>query len=44
VRELESLQNIMPKEAQIPMLLGKIYAKLNKKDKAHYYFSIALDL
>lgn len=26
------------------MLLGKIYKKLGKVDKAHYYFSIALDL
>jgi hypothetical protein len=35
---------IMPKEPQIPMLLGKIYKKLNKIEKAHYYFSLALDL
>lgn len=26
------------------MLLGKIYKKLGKTDKAHLYFSAALDL
>jgi len=34
----------MPKEPPIPMLLGKIYKKLGKIDKAHLYFSQALDL
>ena len=44
VQELEALQSLMPKEPPIPMLLGKIYKKLGKTDKAHYYFSLALDL
>jgi hypothetical protein len=35
---------ILPKEPQIPTLLGKIYKKLNKIERAHYYFSLALDL
>jgi anaphase-promoting complex subunit 3 len=34
----------MPKEPPIPMLLGKIYKKLGKIDRAHYYFSLALEL
>lgn len=34
----------MPKEPPIPMLLGKIYKKLGNTEKAHYYFSQALDL
>ena len=34
----------MPKEAPIPLLIGKIYKKMNKTDKAHYYFTLALDL
>jgi len=44
IHELESLQNFMPKEAPIPMLLGKIYKKKGINDKAHYYFNMALDL
>ena len=44
VQELEKLQSLLPKEAPIPMLLGKIYKKLGKVDKAHLYFSQALDL
>jgi anaphase-promoting complex subunit 3 len=44
IQELEALQSLMPKEAPIPMLLGKIYKKLSKNDKAHYYFNMALDL
>lgn len=34
----------MPKEAPIPLLMGKVYKKINKVDKAHYYFTLALDL
>ena len=34
----------MPKEAPIPMLMGKVYKKLGKVDKAHHYFTQALDL
>ncbi len=34
----------MPKEAPIPMLLGKIYKKKGINDKAHFYFNTALDL
>lgn len=44
IKELEALQSLMPKEPPIPMLLGKIYKKLGQKDKAHLYFSQALDL
>ena len=29
IRELEKLQNLMPKEPPIPMLLGKIYKKMD---------------
>jgi hypothetical protein len=42
--ELEKLKNIMPKEAPIPMLMGKIYKKKNMIEKAHYYLTLALDL
>ena len=42
--ELEKLRSLMPKEAPIPMLIGKIYKKKNIIDKAHYYFTLALDL
>jgi len=35
---------MMPKEAPIPTLLGKIYKKLGKIDKAHQHFTLALDL
>jgi hypothetical protein len=35
---------MMPKESPIPMLMGKIYKKQGKTDKAHYYFTLALDL
>ena len=34
----------MPREGPIPMLMGYIYKKLGKKDNAHKFFSIALDL
>lgn len=44
IQELESLQNFMPKEAPIPTLLGKIFKKKGMNDKAHYYFTMALDL
>ena len=42
--ELDKLRILMPKEAPIPILIGKIYKKLGKIDKAHYYFNLALDL
>ena len=42
--ELEKLRIIMPRESPIPILIGKVYKKLDKIDKAHHYFSIALDL
>lgn len=51
IEELEKLQSMMPKEAPIPTLLGKvklrvmqIYKKLGKIDKAHQHFTLALDL
>jgi anaphase-promoting complex subunit 3 len=44
ITELEALRVLMPKEAPIPQLLGKIYKQLGKIDKAHSYFTIALDL
>jgi hypothetical protein len=34
----------MPKESPIPMLIGKIYKKKGNIEKAHYYFTLALDL
>ena len=42
--ELEKLRLMMPKEAPIPILMGKIYKKLNKIDRAHLFFNLALDL
>ena len=42
--ELEKLRSKMPREAPIPMLIGKIYKKKNNIEKAHYYFTLALDL
>ena len=42
--ELESLRSLMPKEAPIPMLMGKIYKNKKNIEKAHYYFTLALDL
>ena len=42
--ELEKLRILMPRESPIPILIGKIYKKTNKIDKAHYYFTLALDL
>lgn len=44
LRELEKLQLMMPKEPPIPILMGKIYKKLNKVEKAHHFFTLALDL
>ena len=44
LRELEKLKLMMPKEAPIPILMGKIYKKLNKIEKALHYFTLALDL
>jgi len=35
---------MMPKEAPIPMLIGKVYKKLKKVDMALKYFTDALDL
>jgi hypothetical protein len=37
--ELEKVRILMPREAPIPTLMGKIYKKLGKIDKAHFYFS-----
>ena len=34
----------MPREAPIPTLIGKIYKNKNIIEKAHYYFTLALDL
>ena len=44
LKELEKLKLIVPKEAPIPILMGKIYKKLNKIEKAHHFFTLALDL
>lgn len=44
LRELEKLKLMMPKEAPIPILMGRIYKKLNKIEKAHHFFTLALDL
>ena len=44
LNELEKLRSLMPREAPIPMLIGKIYKKKNNIEKAHYYFTLALDL
>jgi len=42
--ELEILRTLMPREAPIPQLIGKIYKQLGMIDKAHNYFTLALDL
>jgi len=42
--ELEILRGLMPREAPIPQLIGKIYKQLGVKEKAHYFFTLALDL
>eukprot|EP01017_Pseudomicrothorax_dubius_P032696 TRINITY_DN4303_c0_g4_i2.p1 TRINITY_DN4303_c0_g4~~TRINITY_DN4303_c0_g4_i2.p1 ORF type:complete len:628 (-),score=153.75 TRINITY_DN4303_c0_g4_i2:164-1987(-) len=44
LKELDRLRLLMPRESPIPVLMGKIYKKLGKNDKAHYFFNIALDL
>ncbi len=44
LKELDDLHKMMPKEAPIPMLMGKVYKKLKKNDKALMYFNLALDL
>eukprot|EP01015_Nassula_variabilis_P002144 TRINITY_DN1115_c0_g1_i2.p1 TRINITY_DN1115_c0_g1~~TRINITY_DN1115_c0_g1_i2.p1 ORF type:complete len:422 (-),score=62.91 TRINITY_DN1115_c0_g1_i2:38-1303(-) len=44
LKELEKLRQQIPKEAPIPILMGKIYKKLGRTDKALYFFNIALDL
>lgn len=44
LKELENLRRSMPRESPIPVLIGKIYKKLGQIDKAHQYFTIALDL
>ena len=42
--ELEKLRNLVPKEAPIPLLIGKIYKKKGNIQQAHFYFTLALDL
>jgi len=42
--ELEALRVLMPREAPIPQLIGKIYKQLGVIDKAHHFFTLALDL
>eukprot|EP01017_Pseudomicrothorax_dubius_P032690 TRINITY_DN4303_c0_g1_i5.p1 TRINITY_DN4303_c0_g1~~TRINITY_DN4303_c0_g1_i5.p1 ORF type:complete len:332 (-),score=102.25 TRINITY_DN4303_c0_g1_i5:116-1111(-) len=44
LKELDRLRLFMPRESPIPVLIGKIYKKLGKVDKAHHYFNLALDL
>jgi anaphase-promoting complex subunit 3 len=44
LKELETLRKLMPKEAPIPFLMGKIYKKLKLREQAHYHFTLALDL
>ena len=44
LKELKELHLMMPKEAHIPMLIGKVYKKLKKVDMALKYFTDALDL
>ncbi len=44
LKELQELHLMMPKEAPIPMLMGKVYKKLKKIDMALKYFTDALDL
>lgn len=44
LRELEKLQEIAPKEASVFFLMGRIYKKLGRHDKAMINYSIALDL
>ena len=42
--ELEILRTLMPREAPIPQLMGKIYKQLGMIEKAHTFFTLALDL
>jgi len=44
LQELDKLRALMPKEAPIPQLIGKIYKQLGDIEKAHYFFTLALDL
>ena len=44
LQELEKLRALMPKEAPIPQLIGRIYKQLGDIDKAHLFFTLALDL
>lgn len=44
LRELEKLQEIAPKEASVFFLMGRIYKKLGRHEKAMINYSIALDL
>jgi anaphase-promoting complex subunit 3 len=44
LQELEQLRSAMPKEAPIPQLIGKIYKQLGMIEKAHSFFTLALDL
>lgn len=42
--ELEKLRLMVPKEAPIPIMMGKVYKKLGMVEKAQFYFNLALDL
>ena len=44
LQELEKLRNVVPKEAAIYSLLGKIYKKIGDRRKAIHNFTIAMDL
>jgi Flp pilus assembly protein TadD len=44
LKELHFLLENSPKEAQIYILIGKVYQKLGRKDKAHHYWLTAQDL
>ena len=44
LEELQTLQEIAPKEASVFFLMGRIYKKLGLQEKAMINFSIALDL
>ena len=44
LKELHFLLETSPKEAQIYILIGKVYQKLGRNDKAHQYYVTAQDL
>ena len=44
LQELKDLRALMPKEAPIPLLMGRIYKKRGCIEEAHYFFTLALDL